>query len=40
MVRDGDGKKFQGWGDETVRRILDGRYKPALRLGLKGLGQK
>ncbi len=40
MVRGGDGKKFRGGGDETVRRILDGRYEPALRLGLKGLGQR
>ena len=39
MVRTTDGGKPEGWGEDTLRKILAGRYEPVFRLGLKGLDQ-
>ena len=39
MVRKADGGKLEGWGEDTLRKILGGRYKSVSRLGLKGLDQ-
>ena len=36
MVQNAD-RKFQGWGEQALCKILNGRYKPVSRLGLKGL---
>ncbi len=40
MINGADGQKFKGWGDETLRAILDGRHIPSDRLGLKRLVKK
>ena len=40
MIKGADGQQFKGWGDETLRAILDGRHNPSLRLGLKRLVKK
>ena len=40
MVQNADGGKIEGWGEDTVRKILAGRYEPVSSLGLKGLGQE
>ena len=40
MARKAADGKFQGWGEDALCKILDGRYEPVSRLGLKRLHRR